>query len=87
MEVRVIQVFENNMLQYLQNNNLTPQYRSDLRPVGRRVAYKVIPLATEGDENSSYWKAHALDLSELISINPGSLYRVEFSFKKGAYNL
>ncbi|WP_422349023.1 alpha-2-macroglobulin family protein [Flagellimonas sp.] len=82
VEVKVIQVFENNMLQYLQNNNLTPQYRSDLRPVGRRVAHKVIPLATEGDENSSYWKAHALDLSELIRINPGSLYRVEFSFKK-----
>ncbi len=82
VEVRVIQVFENNMLQYLQNSNLTPQYRSGLRSVGRRVAYKVIPLTAEGEENSTYWKAHALDLSELIKVNPGSLYRVEFSFKK-----
>ncbi|MDC6365671.1 MULTISPECIES: alpha-2-macroglobulin family protein [Flavobacteriaceae] len=82
VEVRVIQVFENNMLQFLQNNNLTQEYNSDLRPVGRRVAYKVISLDNAGEGNSSYWKAHALDLSELINIHPGSLYRVEFSFKK-----
>lgn len=82
VEVRVIQVFENNMLQFLQNNNLTQQYNSDLRTVGRRVAHKVIPLSENGDENSSYWKAHALDLSKLIKVHPGSLYRVEFSFKK-----
>jgi hypothetical protein len=82
VEVRVIQVFENNMLQYLQNNNLSGSFYSDFRPVGRRVAYKVIPLSENGTENTSYWKAHALDLSELIKVNPGSLYRVEFSFKK-----
>lgn len=82
VEVRVIQVFENNMLQYLQNYNLTQDYDPDFRPVGRRVAYKVIPLAENGEENTSYWKAHALDLSELIKVHPGSLYRVEFSFKK-----
>lgn len=82
VEVRVIQVYENNMLQYLQNNDLTQDYDPDLRPVGRRVAYKVIPLAEKGAKNTSYWKAHALDLSELIKIHPGSLYRVEFSFNK-----
>nr|WP_298924668.1 MG2 domain-containing protein [uncultured Allomuricauda sp.] len=82
VEVRVIQVFENNMLQYLQNSNLTQEYNSDLRPVGRRVAYKVIPLTETKDDDTSFWKAHALDLSELIKVNPGSLYRIEFSFKK-----
>ncbi|MDC6384933.1 hypothetical protein D2V93_14885 [Flagellimonas taeanensis] len=82
VEVRVIQVFENNMLQYLQNYELTQDYDPDFRPVGRRVAYKVIPLTENGKENSSYWKAHALDLSNLVKVHPGSLYRVEFSFKK-----
>ncbi|MFD2588355.1 alpha-2-macroglobulin [Croceitalea marina] len=82
VEVRVIQVFEDNMLQYLQNNNITQQYNSDVRTVGRRVAYKVIPLTENDSENQSYWKAHALDLSKLIKVNPGSLYRIEFSFKK-----
>ncbi|NDV16856.1 hypothetical protein GO009_12540 [Muricauda sp. TY007] len=82
VEVRVIQVYQDNMLQYLQNYDLTESYSPDFRPVGRRVAYKVIPLSKDGNQNSSYWQAHGLDLSELIKINPGSLYRVEFSFKK-----
>lgn len=82
VEVRVIQVYQDNMLQYLQNYDLTESYSPDFRPVGRRVAYKVIPLTKDGNQNSSYWQAHGLDLSELIKINPGSLYRVEFSFKK-----
>ena len=82
VEVRVIQVYQDNMLQYLQNYDLTENYSPDFRPVGRRVAYKVIPLTKKGNENNSYWQAHGLDLSELINVNPGSLYRVEFSFKK-----
>ncbi|SDQ05490.1 alpha-2-macroglobulin family protein [Flagellimonas zhangzhouensis] len=82
VEVRVIQVYEDNMLQYLQNYDLTENYYPDFRPVGRRVAFKVIPLTENGENNSSYWKAHALDLSDLIKVHPGSLYRVEFSFKK-----
>jgi len=82
VEVRVIQVYQDNMLQYLQNYDLTESYSPDFRPVGRRVAYKVLPLTEDGNQNSSYWQAHGLDLSELIKINPGSLYRVEFSFKK-----
>ena len=82
VEVRVIQVFENNMLQFLQNNELYQQYASDLRPVGRRVAYKVLDLSKDAQGNNSYWKAQALDLSQLIQVQPGALYRVEFSFKK-----
>src|SRR5690606_29381030 len=75
VEVRVIQVYENNMLQYLQNYNLDPNYEPDLRPVGKRVAYKRIDLASQGEANTSFWKAHALDLSKLIEVEPGSLYR------------
>ncbi|MCL6273682.1 MG2 domain-containing protein [Muricauda sp. 2012CJ35-5] len=82
IEVRVIQVYQNNMLQYLQNNNLTPEYYPNLKRVGRKVAHKVLQLTASGEVNNSYWKAHALNLSELIQVNPGSLYRVEFSFNK-----
>src|SRR5690606_1121072 len=82
VEVRVIQVYQDNMLQYLQNYRLSPEYEPDLRPVGRRVAYKLIDLSGEGETNNSFWKAHALDLSQLLSAEPGSLYRVELSFEK-----
>lgn len=82
VEVRVIQVYASNMLQYLQNYELSESYPPDFRPVGRRVAYKVVSLTKEGNPNTSSWQAHGLDLSKLMQIQPGSLYRVEFSFKK-----
>ncbi|MEX0274462.1 MAG: alpha-2-macroglobulin, partial [Flavobacteriaceae bacterium] len=82
VEVRVIKVFENNMLQYLQNNQLGVGYGSDIRRVGRRIAHKVLPLIPKGTKNTGNWTAHALDLSEMIKMDPGALYRVEFSFKK-----
>ena len=82
VEVRVIKVFQDNMLQFLQDQDLGVSYRRDLRRVGRRVAYKVIDLTKDGQTNTSFWKAHALDLSDMIEADPGALYRVEFSFKK-----
>lgn len=82
IEVRVIKVFQDNMLQFLQDQDLGISYRSDLRRVGRRVAYKLIDLRENGQTNTSYWKAHALDLSDMMEADPGALYRVEFSFKK-----
>ena len=39
-------------------------------------------MTEDTNEINDYWKAHALDLSDLIKVNPGSLYRIEFSFKK-----
>ncbi|NJB37827.1 alpha-2-macroglobulin family protein [Croceivirga sp. JEA036] len=82
IEVRVIQIFQNNMLQHLQYNNLTDNYNNELKAVGRRVAYKVIDLTKDGQKDLSYWKAHALDLSKLMQVDPGAMYRVEFSFRK-----
>lgn len=86
VEVRVIQIYENNMLQYLQSYELSPNYYADVRTVGRRVAHKVIRLDEDNSADLSSWKAHGLDLSELITVSPGSLYRVEFSFKKAYTN-
>ncbi len=82
IEVRVIQIFQNNMLQYLQYNNLTDNYNNELKAVGRRVAYKVLDLTEDGQKDLSYWKAHALDVSKLIQVEPGAMYRLEFSFRK-----
>jgi len=53
VEVRVIQVYQDNMLQYLQNYDLTENYNPDFRPVGRRMAYKVIPLTEDRNKNTA----------------------------------
>ena len=82
VDVRVIKVFQNNMLQYLQSNNLNGTESWDLKRVGRRIAKKTIPLINNSIGATGLWKAYAVDLSELFKADPGALYRLEFSFKK-----
>ncbi|MGO4913537.1 alpha-2-macroglobulin family protein [Leeuwenhoekiella sp. W20_SRS_FM14] len=82
VDVRVIKVYQSNMLQYLQSNNLNSTESWDLKRVGRRVAKKTIPLINNSIGATGLWKAYAVDLSELFKADPGALYRVEFSFNQ-----
>ncbi|WP_299313048.1 MG2 domain-containing protein [uncultured Aquimarina sp.] len=84
VEVQVVKVFENNVLQFLQNNNLDGS--SNLRSVARPVAKKLINLQENTSLNLSKWNAFAIDLKELISPDPGAIYRVELKYNK-AYSL
>ena len=83
VEVRVIKIFQDNILQHLQQNSLGSGYASDIKRVGRRVAFKVISLK---DTKANQWVAHGLDLSELITPDPGALYRIELRFTKDHIN-
>lgn len=80
VEVRVIKIFQDNILQHLQQADLGSSESYDLKKVGRRVAFKTLDL--EASVSRNQWKAHALDLSELITPDPGALYRVEFKFNR-----
>jgi uncharacterized protein YfaS (alpha-2-macroglobulin family) len=79
VDVTVIRIFENNVMQFLQQNNLAGD--RDLRSVARPVARKTITLQNKLSSNNIKWKAYALDLRELITPEPGAIYRVEFNFK------
>jgi len=81
IDVRVVKVFEDNMLQYLQEFNLGSSYAYNLKRVGRRVVKKTIQL-DEATTKNGVWKAHAIDLSNLFKADPGALYRIEISFRK-----
>ena len=81
VDVRVIKVYENNMLQLLQNSQLDAYSNYEIKRVGRRIAKKTISLAENGMGDNSLWQAHALDISKLFNADPGALYRLEFSFK------
>ncbi len=81
VDVRVVKIFENNMLQFLQESNFNARHIYDIKRVGRRVVKKTI-LLDETTTNNGAWKAHALNLSKLFKAEPGALYRVEISFKK-----
>jgi uncharacterized protein YfaS (alpha-2-macroglobulin family) len=78
---KVIKIYENNVLQFLQVNNLGG--KSELKRAGRLVAVKTIRL----DENKTIkelrrWSTYALDLSKLITPEQGAIYRIELSFTK-----
>ncbi len=86
VDVRVIKVFENNVLAYLQENRLDNTNTYNLKQVGRRIAKKTIALTKETQLDAQsmgdgWWKVYGIDLSKLVQADPGALYRVEVSFR------
>ncbi|WP_103865907.1 alpha-2-macroglobulin [Aquimarina sp. I32.4] len=84
VEVQVVKVFENNVLQFLQNNELNGS--NNLRSVARPIAKKLINLQENPSLNLGKWNAFAIDLKELITPDLGAIYRVELNYRK-SYSL
>ncbi|MGB3590478.1 MAG: MG2 domain-containing protein [Nonlabens sp.] len=80
VDVRIIKIYEDNVLQFLQNNDL--DRAANIKRVGRRIALETITLIPEGGHNSKNWKAHSIDLKNYFTADPGAIYRVELSFSK-----
>lgn len=84
VNVKIIRIFENNIVQFLQNNQLNEH--NEVKRVGRVVYSKELQLIPDEEIDYSQWNNFSLDLSELITPEPGAIYRVELSFsKKQAY--
>ena len=84
VDVKVYKIYKNNILQFLQNNELNGT--QNLKRVSQPVAKTTLNLKENSLINPSKWNTFALDLSKIISPEPGAIYRVEFSYKK-AYSL
>lgn len=80
VDVRIVKIYENNIPQFLQVNNLEGE--NELTRVGRVMLKKTIQLSTLKQTDFSKWNQFTLDLSDLIKADPGSVYRVTLSFKK-----
>ncbi len=80
VDVKVIQIFENNIVQFLQVNQLDGE--RELKRVGRVVYTAEVPLTSDDPIDYGVWNNFALDLSTLIKPEPGAIYRVEISFRK-----
>ena len=81
VDVRIIKIFEDNILQFLQDNNLNSNNEYNIKKVGRRIAKQTIQLQTAA-ENTGKWKAYSIDLSHYFKADAGAMYRVELSFNK-----
>ncbi|RPD96493.1 hypothetical protein EGM88_08990 [Aureibaculum marinum] len=82
VDIRVVKIFENNILQFLQEENLNGINNYSIRRVGRRVAKNTVTLINSDMENDGKWKTYAVDLSKMIKVDPGAIYRIELSFTK-----
>jgi uncharacterized protein YfaS (alpha-2-macroglobulin family) len=74
VQVTALQVFEPNIPQFLQVNNLSGS--AELGRVGRVLWRKTIPLTAQV---SGKWSRYNLDVSELMRKHPGGLFQIKLS--------
>ncbi|HYG49595.1 MAG TPA: hypothetical protein VD905_01780, partial [Flavobacteriales bacterium] len=68
VEVHVTQIFEKNIVQFLQINNLSGS--SQLKRVGREVKVKTIRLDENTKLNLHEWNRFNLDISNIVKVEP-----------------
>ena len=80
VDLRVIKIYEDNVLLFLQENGLAGT--SELRRVGRVVYSRQIPLTDDGVRDPHAWNDYSVDLSGLFRQEPGAIYRITLSFRQ-----
>lgn len=78
VDVTIIKIYEDNVLQFLQANNLGGD--NELRRVGKPIHQSKVILDDAGIMNLSEWNQFKLDVSELVSTEPGAIYQVRLGF-------
>lgn len=79
VDVKVIKIFEDNVHQFLQVNDL--EGNQELRRVGRVIRKKTVQLGQDGQTDLRRWNTFFLDLTELIEPDQGAIYQVKMSFR------
>ncbi|MDR1722506.1 MAG: alpha-2-macroglobulin [Tannerella sp.] len=82
VDLRIIRIFENNVLMFLQNNSLGDNQYTQLRRAGRLIYKTTLRLDGDPAKNIKSWENYSLDLSGLVKQRPGDIYRIELSFKQ-----
>jgi alpha-2-macroglobulin len=80
VDISISKVFENNIIQFLQVNNLEGSY--EMHRVAKNVLRKTIRLDNTGTTDLGKWNRFTLDLAKLINTEPGAIYQITIDFKK-----
>jgi len=80
VDVKILKIYEKNIPQYLQVNNLDGD--RELRRVGKVILKKTIQLTQKSALDFGRWNIYSFDLDQLIKAEPGAIYKVILSFKK-----
>lgn len=80
VDLRVVEIFENNVLQFLQDNRMSDS--DNIRRVARLILQKKIDLGIDRAVDLRKWNAYTLDIANYIDVKPGSIYKLELRFRK-----
>lgn len=80
VDLQIIQIYENNVLSFLQENNLSES--SSLRRLGRLVHKETLDLTLDKRYDLTKWNNFSIDLAQMFEQSPGSIYRIILSFKQ-----
>ncbi|MFN4255579.1 MAG: alpha-2-macroglobulin family protein [Saprospiraceae bacterium] len=82
VDVEVFKIYQSNILQFLQVNELEGQ--QELERVGKIILQKKVSLAQlNPNANARVWQRYAIDLQDIISQDPSAIYQVRLAFRKG----
>ncbi len=86
VDVRVVKIFPDNILMFLQDNAIEGLAGSNaLRRAGRLVYKTTLRLDTDSSRDLSKPGTYSLDLSGIFRREPGAIYRVRLSFRQDYY--
>jgi alpha-2-macroglobulin len=80
VDITIQKVFENNIRQFLQVNNIQGNY--EMHRVGKTILRKKIQLDNTGITDIGKWNRFTLDLAQMINTEPGAIYQITLNFKK-----
>lgn len=78
VRVNIYRIYQNNFGSIFQYNGNLADF-DNVRSVSRPVVTTTLILDEDGTASLDSWKTYAINLSELIKVNPGDMYRVELS--------
>ncbi len=82
VDVEVFKIYNSNILQYLQVNEIEGDYQ--LERVGKIILQKKIALRDlNPDANTLSWQRYALDLKDVVQQDPGAIYQIRLAFRRG----
>lgn len=79
VDVTIIKIYEKNVGQYLQVNELGGN--RELKRVGRPVLRKTVRLDDKG-KDLGRWNTFSLDMNTLFKSEPGAIYQVQLGFRR-----
>ena len=78
VNVEIIRVYTSNVAQFLQQNQLNSW--SNITRVGRPVYEGKVPLKATASIDYLAWNYFAIDIAELVTVEPGAIYHAVISF-------